>query len=579
MLEFVQLLKQRYQDVIASQDGREIQQSNYPSLVEELSYAESFIRKTQLIAGDSDLPLQVAVIGPTQVGKSSIVNALLGQTMAAVSPLAGYTVNPQGFCHKIDADDCASALQTYFGRFQRVESLDARPSRFDCFLLKTAAEYSMNLPECVIWDTPDFDSIDAIDYREGLIRTIALADLIVVVVSKEKYADQSVWDVLKIIEGFNQPTLICLNKLVEGSENLVIESLTQRWRQTRADSIPSIVPIFYDKQKPAPTWPHDASAAVIRLAANVSRKKQPQYLQHWLIAHWQQWLDPVYAEHAALRHWQTMVEQALTQAAELYRRDYLDHPHHYETFQAALLNLLNLLELPGMANIMGKTRRVMTWPMRKLMRIGRRQSNATPSQEIEVLKRIAEHVLIQLGDRLLDKSETTQSAWWRETARVLREQRAALMRIYTQSTIDYHREFQQDVDAASQKLYRKLEDHPLILNSLRATRLSTDAGAVVLAIQAGGIGMHDLVITPILLSITSMLAESAIGSYMQSVEAELKRHQLNTVRTRLFQAILQTALDPLPTLSRSKSRFNIAEPLCLAAETTLREKAHGLRLL
>ena len=55
---------------------------------------------------------------------------------------------------------------------------------------------SSYLPHGVLWDTPDFDSIDSATYREGVIRTIALADIIILVVSKEKYADQSVWDIM-----------------------------------------------------------------------------------------------------------------------------------------------------------------------------------------------------------------------------------------------------------------------------------------------------------------------------------------------------------------------------------------------
>jgi len=578
MLEFVQLLRQRYQDVITNQDGRDNRQSDYPSRVEQLLYAEALVRKTRLVAEQPQLPLQIAVIGPTQVGKSSVVNALLGQSMAVASPLAGYTVNPQGFCHRLNVDDC-SGLQHYFGRFQRVDDLASNPPRYDCFLLKTVPEYSTNLPECVIWDTPDFDSIDAIDYREGLVRTIALADLVIVVVSKEKYADQSVWDVLELIEGFGQPTLICLNKLAAGSEPVIIESFERRWRQTRTDAVPTIVAIGFDSQTATTAWPSAASGIVARLATTVTRKQQPHVLRHWLSRRWQHWLEPVYAEQAALRHWQSLVEQALTQASELYRRDYLDHPQHYQTFQAALLKLLNLLELPGIANVMSKTRRVMTWPMRKIMTLGRQPISTTSNHELDVLKRIAEHVLIQLADYLLEKAEASRNPWWRDSARLLREQRPQLIEHFNRAAIGYHRDFQQDVDAASQRLYRKLETHPLLLNSLRATRISTDAGAMVLAIQAGGIGVHDLLITPILLSVTSSLTESAIGGYMHTVEADLKRQQLHAVENRLFHGVLQQSLYPLPTLSRSKARFHIDERQCQDAENALKENAHGLRLL
>ena len=155
--------------------------------------------------------------------------------------------------------------------------------------------------------------------------------------------------------------------------------------------------------------------------------------------------------------------------------------------------------------------------------------------------------MIQLADKLLEKTETeaVNGGWWRDTAVVLRQHRSGVQ-TYRQAVMDYHNGFKQDVDAAAHRLYYKLQEQPLVLNSLRATRISTDAGAMLLAIQAGGIGVHDLVITPMMLSITSLLTESAIGGYMHRVEAELKQHQLHTVKTVLFESCLRERLYSLP---------------------------------
>ena len=99
------------------------------------------------------------------------------------------------------------------------------------------------------WDTPDFDSIDSVDYREGVVRTIALADIVVMVVSKEKYADQSVWEMMSTIEPFHQPTLICVNKLVEGTAELITNSLQEKWQDSRKDEFPEVIPLYYQKTK------------------------------------------------------------------------------------------------------------------------------------------------------------------------------------------------------------------------------------------------------------------------------------------------------------------------------------------
>ncbi len=580
MLEFIQLLKQRYQTVLTRLDKKSPQYFEYQQRVEQLLYAEAFIRKGQLIESRPGFPLQIAVIGPTQAGKSSVVNLLLKDNPAGVSPLAGYTVHAQGFFHDVSMDD-ADGLRQYFGRFQSLDAALLSRDRYDCYGTHACRIRSELIPACVLWDTPDFDSIDAADYREGLVRTIALADLLVLVVSKEKYADQSVWEVMKTIAPFAQPTLICLNKLAEGSEALVLGSLEQKWRQIRADAMPPVVSLFFQKSPALPSWPAAAKAYLFERASRLERKKQFLHQQQFLNHYWQAWLEPVFAEHQAQQHWHVLVEESLQQASADYRRDFLDHPHHYHTFQAALLNLLNLLEIPSLAKILGTTRRIMTWPVRTLKALGQRGFRTDTDQEITLLNQLGEHVLIHLADKLLEKTEFEhlQAGWWRETALGLRQNRSDLLQAYRAAVLSYQEGFQQDVDAAAQRLYRKLEEHPLLLNSLRATRISTDAGAILLAIQAGGIGVHDLVITPLILAATSLLAESAIGSYMQRVEAELKQHQLQTVKTVLFQMCLRERLHQIPLQIHSPTRFNITEQQYLQAEQALKEKKHGLRLL
>lgn len=580
MLEFIQLLKQRYQTILAQLDKKNPQFFEYQQRAEQLLHSEAFIRKGQLIADKPLFPLQIAVIGPTQAGKSSIVNLLLNNTLAGVSPLAGYTVHPHGFCHGLSSDDC-DGMQHYFGRFQCLEERMLSRNRFDCYSLVNSETRSPLLPACVCWDTPDFDSIDAADYREGVIRTIALADIVILVVSKEKYADQAVWEVMKTIERFQQPTLICVNKLSEDAETVILHSVEQKWRQYRSDPVPDMVPLLFQKHGAIPNWPLAAEQAVFKLAKKVAPKKHSVYQQQLLNHYWQQWLEPVFAEHHAQRNWQTLVDQCLGQALKAYQRDYLDHPHHYETFQNALLNLLNLLEIPGLAKAIGKTRRAMTWPVRKLFAMGNRAVKGNVGQEVTVLNQIGEHVMIQLADKLLEKTENESLplAWWKETAGALRQKKADLLQEYGLAVGEYHLHFQQDVDATAHRLYYKLQEQPATLNSLRATRVTTDAAALLLAIQAGGIGIHDLVITPLMLTVTSLLAESAIGSYMHRVEAELKQHQLNTVKNALFEACLRGRLYALPQQSFAANRFDVSEQLLSQAEQALKEKKHGLRLL
>lgn len=580
MLEFIQLLKQRYQSVQTTLDNKHPYFVDYQQRIDQLLYCEAFIRKGQLKRQYPGFPLQIAVIGPTQAGKSSIVNVLLNTLQAGVSPLAGFTVHPHGYCNTIDPDNCHE-LQAYFGRFQCVNENALSRNRYDCYSLSQSTVKSTLIPPAVVWDTPDFDSIDATDYREGVIRTTALADIIVLVVSKEKYADQSVWDVVKNIAPLNQPTIICLNKLNEGNETVLVNSVQQRWQQYRTDPVPVIVPLAFQQYGALPTWPYSANQVFNSLIANIGKDKHQENQKSLMQQHWQVWLEPVYAEHQAQKNWQLLIDQVLKQALTQYQRDYLNHPHHYETFQQALLNLLRLLELPAIAKAMSKTRRLITWPVRQLMSLGKSSTAYNSSQELTVLSQIGEHVLIQLADILAEKSETDLEprTWWKDISMLLRQNRQSILVAYQRNIDEYQADFEQNIEEAADKLYKKLQQQPVTLNSLRATRLTADAAAMFLAIQTGGIGLHDLFLTPMMLSITSLLAESAIGSYMHKVESDLKTQQLRTVQEQLLQKGLAQALLNLPSLSTSSQRFAISEEICKDAEQQLQEKKHGLRIL
>lgn len=579
MLEFIQLLKQRYQSVL-SQQGNEARQSVYQQRIDQLILAEAFIRKGQLLHTSNSQPLHIAVIGPTQAGKSSLVNVLLNSQIAGVSPLAGYTVHPQGFCHGVSLADCQDVAH-YFGRFQQLLQSQLSHDRHDCYSLTELNSTSPLLPCAVLWDTPDFDSIDSETYREGVIRTIALADSLILLVSKEKYADQSVWDMMAFLQALHQPVVICLNKLTEGSEAILINSLQEKWRLARSDSFPEVVPLFYEKQTGTPHWSAKQTNLLHNLVQQVSHKKQARFTQELLQKYWQNWLEPIRAEHQALTDWQQLCNEVMQSALASYQRDFLHHPHHYETFQHALAELLTLLEIPHLAGFLASTRKVLTWPVRQIMKLGRkRQHIANSSHEVALLKQIAEHTLIQLVDKLLDHAEhNQQSQWWKALNSILRAQRTQLLNEFSQAAHLYHIDFQQDVEHAAQQLYHKLQQQPMVLNTLRATRVTADAAVIAFTLHTGGIGVQDLVIAPAMLTVTSILTESAIGSYMHKIENDLKQQQLHTVKQRLFIDTLIKRLLALPEHLSALTYFNISPESLHAAEQQLNDKRHGLRLL
>jgi hypothetical protein len=104
----------------------------------------------------------------------------------------------------------------------------------------------------------------------------------------------------------------------------------------------------------------------------------------------------------------------------------------------------------------------------------------------------------------------------------------------------------------------------MVLNSLRATRVTTDAAALAFALHTGGLGLQDFVIAPAMLSVTSLLTESALGRFMNKSAEQLKLRQKEAVR-RLLWTALREPLAALPDRMDPDSLLGISpETLALA---------------
>ena len=101
-------------------------------------------------------------------------------------------------------------------------------------------------------------------------------------------------------------------------------------------------------------------------------------------------------------------------------------------------------------------------------------------------------------------------------------------------------------------LYQNLQKQPATLNGLRAARVTTDAAAVVLAVKSGGLGAVDLVVAPAMLSLTTLLTESALGKYMGRIQKKLTEYQEKEVRS-LMERKLKRPLLKIAVHSRDET--------------------------
>ena len=599
---FIVALGQRYA-ALRDSGATALPQATSDDRLTELLLAEAALRYARPEAASREnRPLQLAVLGPTQTGKSTIVNLILGTHVAEVSPLAGFTIHPQGFWSVADQQD-ERWVSGLFPRWQRCDAdqLSRDEDQLDRYVLAALpqeASLPESLPACVVWDTPDFDSLAAQSYQRGVLEVAALADAHLFVLSKEKYSDLSVWRMLRLLSPLSRPLIICLNKLTPDAAEPIVASLRQQLNEAGAHMVDSPVVTFgyqpgLDAPAGCPTTVgprpgrYSALPAVAELRERIAERlklaestDRAVGLRAFVRQHWPDWTEPVKVELAALGQWQELVATALDEAAEAYRRDFLEHPQRFDTFRRATAELLHLLELPGFANVLSQVRHVLSWPARRLFAarqawvLRRRKQAGLPhglgSEEV-VLFELIEKLLTSLerdAARRCDPA-TPGHAAWRAIARCLEQQAGRLRETFESAARAQREEFTPVIHATANQLYDALQERPTMLNTLRAARVTTDVAAIAIAIKTAGLGINDLLFAPAMFGLTSMLTEGALGSYMSHIASDLKKRQLEHVRTRLLEGVFAKELHDVT------ADLNDAELFGISAEQ-LREAAAAL---
>ncbi len=477
----------------------------------------------------SPTPIHVAVLGPTQAGKSTLVNVLVGREAAATSPLAASTRALQGFGVRLNEQQRAA-----------VQSSPLCSQKPSSFRVLDASEHDLTTEGYVVWDTPDFDSHASREYRNVITAVSAVADLIVLVVSKEKYSDLTVWQILDLLYPLDRPLIACLNKMGRDVE-LLRSALRRRIAESRYRHRPvPICDLSYVEGGDLSKLLCDARAHQMLGTVRKLLRAQPESARRegvvrLLDEHWEQWLQPVRLEQNAARHWQQAIDKEIEFAVETYREQYLEHSQHYGAMNRTMVQLLELLELPVLAKPLAGARQVLTWPIRKLFsaRTPVVSGGARADVEINTLVAVFAHLLISLR-RVIGEGvalEGHRSVWWRSMAHLFDRERPKLEQEFAAEAETYQEAFSEEIERAARSLYERLAESPATLNSLRAARVTADAAGVALAFKTGAIGVNELVLTPAMLSLTSLLAESAVGTYVNTVKAELQSRQRQRVHS------------------------------------------------
>ncbi|WP_239547173.1 GTPase domain-containing protein [Nocardioides nitrophenolicus] len=168
---------------------------------------------------EPDRPLLIVVGGPTGVGKSTIVNTLVGERVSQSGLIRPTTRSPVLIHHPDDAP--WFARDGILAAFDRVDHTTDDPRVLQ--LVPTTA-----VPRgTALLDAPDFDSIDDANRRLAT-RLLAAADMWLFVTSANRYADQVPWHQLDIARQRDTPLMVVLNRIQPEDLDVVSTDLVRQ---------------------------------------------------------------------------------------------------------------------------------------------------------------------------------------------------------------------------------------------------------------------------------------------------------------------------------------------------------------
>jgi hypothetical protein len=266
-----------------------------------------------------------------------------------------------------------------------------------------------------------------------------------------------------------------------------------------------------------------------------ARKRTVVGASRFLVQQQGQLLDVARLDVQALQSWEMLVHSGQAELEQRYQREYLTG-EKFRGFDEALVRLIQLLDFPGIGQVVSGALYVLRTPYRLLRGIiskavTRPEAPGRPEQPIleeafvawidllrrETARRAGEHPLwdhIGQGFGLAGLAGRAQEQF----AQIYRSFQAGLAL---------------EVDRTARAIYEELEKKPVLLNSLRGSKLAIDVAAIGGTLVAGGISWHDIILVPLVASFTHQLVE-ILGK--QVVDAQ--REQTRTRQQQLMHQLL-----------------------------------------
>lgn len=519
-------------------------------------------------------PLHVALFGGTNTGKSTVLNVLLGRVGASMGVRARYSQHPEAYRPGTLGDGWLDGSASRFANYRRYRD-EHPPRQTDDELRRDGYRPALAVldptrlagPEfappaaaaAVLWDAPDFSTEQAGTYMSAVLDLLALADLIIMTVTDESYADDRGTAFLRMVSESDVAKLMVANKLPDNPALLedVARTLDAAGRSRApvlrlpdvAGSSPS-ARLENLIATPEAAWLRAAVHEQAEHADDLKLRALRGAIQ-FIERHFEAILKPLSDEASVAQEWGRTVERLARELiVEPYRSNYLEGVRYGE-FNRTLLHLMELLRVPWIGPVLEATGHLMRTPLRLAVRgvrrlVGRPEPAARQAPEQEVLDAAIGGWLaaIKSQAQLAARAQSAPDGW-DGVVRALDDPRfrQELGERFGRAFAAYRVEIDDEARRRAEALYRKLQENPRKLAALRSANLLVSAASVALVIKTAGLDWSDAVLGPVVTGLWQNLLAWGLGRYLETLRTELKQVQLRAVSALVEADVVAPARD------------------------------------
>jgi len=542
-----------------------------------LRFAHSLLAMKLRPALESDWldkdPVHISLFGGTNSGKSTLLNVLLGRSVAGMNVTARFSQHPEAYCEPSLGDAWLDEFPTRFESYERhrdrhpprqtdveLGSSGYRPALavLDPERISDTALASPVAGSAVLWDAPDFSTEHAAFWIGSVLDAVALADVVVMTVTDESYADERGAVLMRMISSAGVHLFVVANKLPDTGELLadIQAKLDENWRgrgsglpRQNLYALPLVDGSSADERLTALLASDAAAKLRDGLAAEARRGKQ---LKRKVVVDSARFLDkrraeilePLRKEIEAANAYAALVDNVTRDEFLVrYRRDYLDG-EKYEEFNAALVRLMELLDVPGIGPIVKLLSEMARVPLRLAKGLlsnlfsGGKSAPVVPAEK-EAIGSLFEAWLSALKAHAQLLATRNPHPAWHQVAKSIDSPafQDELARGFASGYERYRGTIEQELRDSARQIYAELEKRPKMLNMLRGANLAGNLAVTGGAVLSGGLSPSDFVIGPAVSGLWRILISEGLDVYVRSQEQSLKSRQLG-----LMQELVQDTL-------------------------------------